>query len=443
MELPVFEAEQGEVGGDAGDEGSHAGEAADDAGGGDGGAAEYVVEGHAEMEQLGHCGGHVVDGAFDVAGVKVTRDGVDGEAGGEAFASFGEAEAAEAVAEVEQDAAGAGVGDAGLEFTAGVAEGGTVAGVGVGEDVAGAEVVEDFGDVGRGVADVDHELEFVVVAEFAGDAEELGAVASVHVGADLDLDTEEAVGVRGDDVGGGFHAGAGVAYGVGGGVAVGGVEVDEAEYAGLGAVDDVAAEAAGVVVGEAAGIDPGSDAGAGGDGVGVDAGDGAAAEVDVGVEVDEAGDDVEAGSVDDFAGLAGVEAGGDGGYLAVADGDVGAGGKAACGVADVAMADEQVPGAIGVLGRTESGGGGGGDELTAGEHGAGILSPPGVRRGRVRRKGANLRRRRRVWLRRAGGRLASVVRLVPVTVGFCGSCDGSRFWFGPRRGRLHTGSSSP
>jgi hypothetical protein len=62
----------------------------------------------------------------------------------------------------------------------------------------------------------------------------------------------------------------------------------------------------------------------------------------VGVDVDEAGGDVEAGDVDDLEGLGRVDAGGDGGHLAARDGDVAHGVDPVPGIDDVPAAQQDV-----------------------------------------------------------------------------------------------------
>ncbi|MGC4055608.1 MAG: hypothetical protein QM757_42835 [Paludibaculum sp.] len=105
-------------------------------------------------------------------------------------------------------------------------------------------------------------------------------------------------------------------------------DVDEGEDFGFGAVDHREFEELEVAPAGAAGVGHGGDSGAeaevvradaviAGPGVGNDGGG-----EDVGVDVDQAGGDDQAGDVDDFCGIGGGQIRGDGGDFAILDGDV-------------------------------------------------------------------------------------------------------------------------
>ena len=197
-----------------------------------------------------------------------------------------------------------------------------VAGEAVGEDVARPQVLGDLGQQRRSLADVDHERQVDVVGQLARQLQRADAGAAGGVLVDARLDAEDDVAVLVDHLRRERH------------VAIVEIrqlpgrpdqanrgDVEQRKGANLVGLDHVAAEAGEVVGAGAADVEPGGDAGAGGDRIGVDAPVGRAP-VDVGVEIDQARRDVLTAGVMHLRGCRLVDAGFDGGDLSILDGDV-------------------------------------------------------------------------------------------------------------------------
>lgn len=370
-ELAFHDAEDGDIGNGVDGEVAEFG-VFDELGGGGGGGADGLGEGEAEGHEFGHEGGEVHEGAVHGAGMEVGRDGIGEEAVFDGAGGIAEDEAAAAMADVELDAAFACVEEVGVEFAVFV-DVGNGAAEHVGGDVAGAEVfVDEFvvGALGEEIAEVDHDRDIGFGAGGNGGVNGFPIGGLVVGGFDAD-----------DDIlvfGGEFGDGVGVEVVLFGGVgdhAEAG-DVEHGEDAGAGAVDDGGAEDFEVAPAGGAGIDHGGDAGAEGEGIGLDgviAGPGAGiagGEEDVDVEVDEAGGDEEAGDVDGFPGAGGGDGGFDGGNPAGADSDVEAAVAVVAGVDEAAAAEEEVE----VLGGC---GGGGEQEDEQSQRHGGIVSGKG------------------------------------------------------------------
>ncbi len=203
-----FKGEEGEISLAADQDAAEAVAQAHGVCGGLGGGLEDFGQRHAEVEELGHGGGEVVDGAGEVVAVEIAGDGVGPEVvllGG----GLGDlpGEGAAAVADVEDDAFVAGaegvIGWLG-DLSVGVAEGAGVPGmVEMGVNVAGGQGGEDFGGLDEGVCMVDH-AEGAGVAGGADGALEAGAFDVLTIGGDAcgesDLGADGTVAVTLDDV---------------------------------------------------------------------------------------------------------------------------------------------------------------------------------------------------------------------------------------------------
>ena len=154
-----------------------------------GGRAPHdVLEGHAQVQHLGHGGRQVVDRSVDVYGVQVRADGVGEEPLLEGRLGHVEAKAAGAVAHVHQDAPGPPLDDVRpygpvvVQYAVGVAV------IGVGDDVARAQQVHDAAQRTGRVAHVDHDGDAELSGRLHRQARRFDAVVAHQVLALAHLD---------------------------------------------------------------------------------------------------------------------------------------------------------------------------------------------------------------------------------------------------------------